>query len=216
MEYSDFTLEKVKKAFEIDLQETDLFPTIPTVTPPLWLDENLSRGTRLALLSEKSRSEFIVVPILLAAREVCHERFAVFSGHRLDIDAEKGLIGECDFILALAPSLPPLQAPIAIIVEAKKNDVEAGLGQCIAQMIAASRFNQAEGKPDLPLFGCVTTGEAWQFLRLEGQKVLMARKRYYLDNVQLILGVFRVIVGEETKTIATDQTNSGCGIRNAE
>jgi hypothetical protein len=88
----------------------------------------------------------------------------------------------------------PLQAPIATVVEAKKNDIEGGLGQCIAQMVAADRFNQSAGRQSLPVFGCVTTGEAWQFARLAGSEALLERQRYYIDNVDAILGAFQVII----------------------
>jgi hypothetical protein len=133
------------------------------------------------------------VPILLAARELSGDRFAIFSGQRLDVDPQKGLVGECDFILAIGPALPPLHAPIMTVLEAKKNDVEAGLGQCIAQMVGARRFNEAAGRAEAPVFGCVTTGETWQFLRLDDQAALLDRSRYYLDNVGRILGVLRAI-----------------------
>src|SRR5271169_119252 len=133
MSYSDFTLEAVERQFGVVTQEAALFPNTPVANVPDWLPGWLARGTRLALISEKSRSEFIVVPILLAARELSGDRFSIFSGQRLDVDSEKGLVGECDFILAIGPALPPLHAPVMTVVEAKKNDVEAGLGQCIAQ-----------------------------------------------------------------------------------
>jgi len=79
------------------------------------------------------------------------------------------------------------------IVEAKKNDVEGGLGQCIAQMIGARLFNEQAGQNDLTMYGCVTTGEVWQFLRLDGAVASLDRQRYYLDNVEGILGVFLAI-----------------------
>ncbi len=191
MSYSDFTLEAVEQKLGLTTQEADLFPDSPIAPVPEWLPGWLARGTRLALLSEKSRSEFIVVPILLAARELTDDRFAIFSGQRLDIDPGKGLIGECDFILAVGPALPPLHAPLMTVVEAKKNDVEAGLGQCIAQMAGARRFNEAAGRTTTPVYGCVTTGETWQFLGLADQTALLDRSRYYLDNVGRILGVLR-------------------------
>jgi hypothetical protein len=194
LSYSDYTLEAVEKQLGVTSQEADLFPNSPAAPIPDWLPVWLARGTRLALISEKSRSEFIVVPILLAARELTGDRFAIFSGQRLDVDPEKGLVGECDFILAVGPALPPLHAPVMTVVEAKKNDVEAGLGQCIAQMVAARRFNEAAGRKTAPVYGCVTTGETWQFLRLDGQVALLNRPRYYLDNVGGILGVLRAIV----------------------
>jgi hypothetical protein len=196
MAFSEFTLESVERSLGITTQEADLFPAAAPAPVPEWLPGWLARGTRLALISEKARSEFIVVPILLAARELCADRLAIYSGQRLDVDPERGLVGECDFILAVGPAVPPLRAPVATVVEAKKNDVEAGLGQCIAQMVAARRFNEAAGRAAAPVYGCVTTGETWQFLRLAEPVAVLDRKRYYLDNVGGILGVLQAIVGE--------------------
>jgi len=164
------------------------------VSVPLWLLETLGRATPLALVSEKSRSEFIVAPMLTAIRELVDVPLSIYSGHRLDVDPERGLVGECDFILALAPPVPPLRAPVATIVEAKKNDVESGLGQCVAQMVTAALFNQADGEPTAPVFGCVTTGETWQFLRLRGTVAQIDRRRFYIDNPQGILAALQRIV----------------------
>ncbi len=161
MAFAEFTLESALKTLGVTLSETNLFPRLIDSIVPAWLPDWLARGTRLALISEKARSEFIVVPILLAAKELSGGRLAIFSGQRLDIDASRGLTGECDFLLAIGPSVPPLRAPIAAVVEAKKNDVEGGLGQCVAQMVAAWEFNSAAGDPIGSIYGCVTTGEAW-------------------------------------------------------
>ena len=90
----------------------------------------------------------------------------------------------------------PLQAPIVTIVEAKKNDIEAGLGQCIAQMVAANQFNHMSGKSAAVVFGCVTTGEAWQFLRLADKEALLEQRQYYIDNVGMILAAMGSIVNE--------------------
>jgi hypothetical protein len=193
MSYSDFTLEDVERELHVLTVESDLFPALAAAAVPEWLPGWLARGTKLALISEKARSEFIVVPILLAARELTGDRFAIYSGQRLDVDPDKGLSGECDFILSLGPALPPLHAPLMTVVEAKKNDIEIGLGQCIAQMVAARLFNVAAGKEESQVYGCVTTGETWQFLRLDGQTVLLDRDRCYLDNVAKILAVFQAI-----------------------
>jgi hypothetical protein len=197
MAYSDFTLETVGRVLGMAPRPFELFPdSIPT-DAPAWLSSVLARGggqgAHLSLISEKSRSEFIVAPVLLAAREVSGERFAIYSGQRLDVDPGRGLVGECDFILTASEPVLPLRAPIAVVVEAKKNDIEGGLGQCIAQMVAADQFNQDAGRPPAPVFGCVTTGETWQFLKLAGSDVLMDRSRYYIDNVDKILGVLQAI-----------------------
>ena len=202
MAFSDFTLETAQQKLGITTEPADLFPTLPNVSVPTWLPEMLARGTQLALVSEKSRSEFIVAPILTATRELAETPLSIYSGYRLDVDPERGLVGECDFILAIAPPVLPLRAPIATVVQAKKNDIEAGLGQCVAEMVAASLFNQAAGAA-ASMFGCVTTGETWQFLKLDGSVVQIDRRRFYLDNLPGILSALRTIVQAATTRITS-------------
>jgi hypothetical protein len=131
MSYSDFTLDSAARLLGVVSRPADLFPDLRPVSVTPWLKETLARGTQgiqLSLISEKSRSEFIVAPILLASREASGNRFVIYSGQRLDVDAEKGLVGECDFILSATDPVLPLQAPIATVVEAKKNDYRGGVG----------------------------------------------------------------------------------------
>lgn len=187
MAYSEFSLESAVRDLGVEVRNADMFPGLAPVRVPDWLPMSLARGSGLALISEKARSEFIVVPILLAARELSGDRFVIFSGQRLDVDVSRGLVGECDFILSAGRAVPILSAPLAAIVEAKKNDVEGGLGQCVAQLVAARAFNAAAGRADAPVFGCVTTGETWQFLRLVGDAAELDDRRFYLDNVGGVL-----------------------------
>jgi len=194
MAYKEFTLSSVEQKLGITIGAATLFNNVAPLQPPIWLEEALAKGKPVAFVSEKSRSEFIVAPILLALRELTGNRISIYSGERMDADAARGLNGECDFILTLTPPLPLLKSPIITIVEAKKNYVEEGLGQCIAQMVGAMVFNQLEGNKTEMIFGCVTTGEDWQFLRLKGETVEFDTDRYYIDNVDGILGVFKTIV----------------------
>jgi hypothetical protein len=90
--------------------------------------------------------------------------------------------------------VPVLQSPIAVILEAKKGDIEAGLGQCAAQMVGARLFNQADSGEEKTIFGCVTTGEAWQFLRLVETTLSIDTRRYYIDSLGRILGIFKAII----------------------
>ena len=194
MSYADFTLDSVERALGLSIRPGDLFPDLEPMDVPAWVVESLERGRkRAALVSEKARSEFMVVPILLAVGESISEDLTIFSGQRLDVDSSLGLLGECDFILALTPSVPRLKAPLVTILEAKKGDIEAGLGQCIAQAVAARIFNERAGEADRPVFGCVTSGNDWQFFRLDGSDVILDRKLWYLDQVGGILAVFRAI-----------------------
>ncbi len=80
------------------------------------------------------------------------------------------------------------------MVGVKDKDIEVGLGQYIAQMIATKILNEREGYAVEHVYGCVTTGEDWQFLKIEESLVLLDSKRYYLQNLNEILGVFNKIV----------------------
>jgi len=162
---------------------------------PPWLRERLDRGTRQVLLTEKARSEFIVVPVLLACQGLGSEPISIDSGQRLDVDPGRGLIGGCDFILAATAPVPALRAPLMILVEAKKNDVKSGIWQCIARMVGARIFNERSGGAPGPVFGCVTDGGARQFLRLVDQVAEIDVRRSYIDNVGGILAVFRWMIG---------------------
>jgi len=208
MAYSDFSLSKVKKDFDLIIKSTNLFQVIRLIEVSDWLKDTLDSSIKLAISSssEKARSEFIVAPILLELERKNKDEFAIFSGERLDVDEDRGLKGECDFILSKGPISSMIQSPIFSLVEAKKNDIKEGLGQCVAQMIGAQLFNQREGNDINVIYGCVTTGEAWQFLQLEDNIVIMDVMRYYLNELQKIICIFQNIIDTyKTTDIQTGQ-----------
>jgi hypothetical protein len=187
MGYGDFTFDSLLSAFKLSLVQAPLFASPPGVEPTPWLVDTLQKGRGIAFFSEKSRSEFIVAPVLLTCQEMLH--CCLYSGVRLDVDPDRGLKGECDFILSKALPSPTLRAPLIVIVEAKKNDIEEGLAQCAAQMVAARLFNEHHDEQLPAIWGCVTTGEAWQFLCLRGQALVVDANRYYITEVGTVLGI---------------------------
>jgi hypothetical protein len=204
MSYSDFSLEAVESVFGLISRRGELFPGLRAVPVADWLRDTLSRGQEVAaMISEKARSEFLVVPILMAARELTTSELAIYSGQRLDVDPARGLIGECDFIIAMTPPLPRLRAPLITLLEAKKGDLESSLGQCAAQMVGARLFNDRAGQGHFHVHGCVTSGEVWQFLRLEGSEVGIDRGRFFLDNVGGILAAIQTILMRSQEGLAS-------------
>ena len=197
MGYGDFTFDYLLAEFHLTVVQAPLFVPAPRVEPTVWLRDTLQKGRGVAFFSEKSRSEFIVAPVLLTCQELLKNACFLYSGVRLDIDPEKGLKGECDFILARTPPSPALRAPLLVVVEAKKNDIEDGLAQCAAQMVAARKFNEQHQEPVTAIYGCVTTGEAWQFLRLAGQELVVDADRYYITEVSAVLGILVAVMKGE-------------------
>jgi hypothetical protein len=187
MTYSDFTLESVRRTFGLAIYDRNLFDPLGSLEPTPLLREALASGVDLAFVSEKARSEFIVAPVLVACREFFHKKIHIFSGIRLDAEPERGLKGECDFIVAKTASSFALQGPLMVILEAKKNDIEEGFGQCAAQMLGARIYNEKDGKSMPFIYGCVTTGEAWQFLKLENSELILHPERLNLQDIDKIL-----------------------------
>lgn len=187
MSYSEFTLETLRHAFGLNVRDQILFEQVGTIEPSPWLQEALGKGMDLAFISEKARSEFIVAPVLMACRDLVGHQFRVYSGASLNADPDRGLKGECDFILARSESAFVFQAPLMVILEAKKQDIEEGLGQCAAQMLGATIYNKKEGKPVPFVYGCVTTGEFWQFVKLAGEDFIIHPQRYSIKELASIL-----------------------------
>lgn len=80
------------------------------------------------------------------------------------------------------------------MVEAKRNEVERGVPQCAAQMVGANIYNQQKGIEAKPIYGCVTTGDEWIFLKLEKSNIYIDSKKYYLIEIKEILAIFQYIL----------------------
>ena len=187
MSYGEYTLALLRHAFGLRIRDQLLFEEMGSLAPSPWLAETLANGQDLAVTSEKARGEFIVAPVLMACRAILGRDLRIFSGARLDVDPDRGLKGECDFILARSESSQIIQAPLMVLLEAKKGDVEEGLGQCAAQMLGARLYNEKEGKAVPSIYGCVTTGRAWQFLKLMDNELLIHPEQLPIQELDKIL-----------------------------
>jgi hypothetical protein len=192
MSYSEFSLAKAKQAFGLTtLEKRDIFATIPELAASPLLAETLHYNLPIALgsNSEKARSELIIAPILVDLRRQFQEKISLFSGIEFNVDPAQGLNGICDFLMTESSEILIITAPVLIIVEAKKENMNAGLGQCAAEMVAAQIFNEQEGTAIKTIYGAVTTGSIWQFLKLEKQVLSIDLSEYYLKDVNQILGI---------------------------
>ncbi|MTJ42139.1 hypothetical protein [Dolichospermum flos-aquae] len=190
MPYSDFTLKKVRQDLAIAIHEGGrFFPDVPVVKPDDLLRQELEEGLPLVLArgSEKARSEWIISPVLTAVRRLLDRQISLFSGEDFTVDSSIGLNGICDFLISKSLSQLEIQAPVVIIIEAKKENLNGGLGQCIAEMVAAQKFNAANNVNIPIIFGSVTSGTTWKFLKLEGNSVTIDITEYPLPPVEPIL-----------------------------
>ena len=199
MAYSDFSIEDVIDKFELTLTNNSLFKQ--KIKKKLLIESDflkfaITRAFKSPLNSEKARSEALIYPVLMEVQENNSKNFLIHSGENLNIDKDSGLNGECDFIISRGIQI--ISSPIISMVEAKKNDIDLGLGQCIAQMVGANLFNQKKKNKIKIIYGAVTTGTEWKFLKLENNNITIDLDTYFIDRVDEILTIFKTIIDETT------------------
>ena len=126
MAYSKFTLSKAAQDLEPCIVAGQKFlqqasPVTPTPLLVQTLEENIPWA--IAVGSEKARSEGIVAPILLEVKRQLKGQISVFSGEEFNVDIDRGLNGYVDFLIGQTDSQLYLEAPIVVLVEAKKEDL---------------------------------------------------------------------------------------------
>ncbi len=191
MSFRDFDLTRVRNEFGLQWQVISLFETVP----PVPLSSELAAYLRavlplgLSLTTEKARSELLTAPLLAEVWRRSHHQIVMLSGVEWEVDASLGLNGTADFLLCRSKMTFVIEAPVLVAVEAKRDSIADGLGQCAAEMVAAQRFNAQAGTPMDPIYGCVTTGSVWKFLRLSGIQLDIDLDEYTIHQPDRILGI---------------------------
>lgn len=121
--------------------------------------------------------------------EQMQERVNLFSGVEFDVDQSRGLAGFCDFLFSISSLHREIQAPVVSIVEAKKENINIGIPQCFAELVAAQIFNEKAEQPIETLYGIVTSGTEWKFLRLRGTDAMIDTDDYFLNQPEKIVGI---------------------------
>ena len=215
MAYSDFSFSTVKNLFQLETIEDE--PAIPKgsiernrlVDLERTIEENLPLAT--AIGTSKARSSLLIAPILVEVRRLLDRQVSLFLGTEFNVESELGLSGVCDYILSLSPEQYVVEAPILVLVEAKEADLSLGIGQMAAQMVAAQKFNHQHEKEMLErvaygrkalaasnsqdrarrlpcVYGCISSGAEWQFLRLEDRILTIDPIYRNLKPIEALIG----------------------------
>ena len=203
MNYNKFSFDRIKRRFNLNEVQKDLFEGITPVEPSEWLKETMEITADLPIKTEKARTEFILMPILLELRKRTDRMFTIYSGEYFNVEPREGLAGPSDIILSMGAESYSISSPVMSIVQAYKNNLDLGLGKCVAQMIAADIFTEREDNQITTIYGCVTTGEQWLFLRLEGDTIQIHPHRFFLNELTDIIGMFQSMLDNCKEDILT-------------
>ncbi|MCK5898228.1 MAG: hypothetical protein KAG06_04075 [Methylococcales bacterium] len=163
MAYGHFkSVSEVARLFDIEVSDNKVFVETLDINIPLAdfkrLEQKLS--DKLNFFNETTICERIISPILELVADQ-YDRLKIWSHVPYNVDKEKGLVGEPDYLIAEKTKYGDMGIPPVCIIEAKKDNFDEGWTQALAEMVAASMQGQKT------CYGIVTTGNTWQFAYLK-------------------------------------------------
>ena len=162
MPYGKFeSVEQVAGIFSIKVKDGSAI-NCKSIEIPELLSNNIKRRLldSLSFRNEATVCNKVITPMLNIVEEN-NKPLNVWIEESFNVDKEKGLMGEPDYLIAPATDYGGMALPPLCIIEAKKQDWDEGWAQALAEMVAASI------KGANICYSVVTTGKIWQFSKLE-------------------------------------------------
>jgi hypothetical protein len=192
--YSDFSIYHLQTMFGLKDRVADLALGSLEIQPSTWLQTTLQIQKKVPMSTEKAKSELLITPILLEMYHTNPNKFNFFSGYTFEVDKQKSLTGRCDYLLISESDSFDIEAPVMGIFEAKDDNIDRWVGQCGAEMYAAQLFNEQRNTPVPAIYGAVTSGFDWLFLKLEANILSIDTQRYGMANLPKLLGALQAVI----------------------
>lgn len=165
MPYGQFkSIEAVAAQFDIEVTErTPFSKEIELKVADILLSMmNRKLADKTSYVTEFAVCDAIIRPILDIVAE--NTRLKVWSHVPYNVDEEKGLVGEPDYLIAPTTKYGAMAQPALCVIEAKRDDFDEGWTQALAEMVASSLLGAKL------CYAVVTTGAIWQLGKLENQR----------------------------------------------
>ena len=182
----DISPKKLAKAFKykfqierVDFKSNPLNDNLQHFTKDFYKKIDIIKQ-KVDLTSEMAKREFLVAPIIFELIQ--------YIDIEVDIEAntyfDKTLKGTIDYVLNNKNN-------IFIAIEAKNSDIEKGIVQLVAELIAIDKI--IEEKSDF-IYGAVTIGFTWCFVVLDRkQKLITQHIDYY--SIKELEDIIKILVG---------------------
>ncbi len=188
--YSDYTLGDLRHLCHIDNRKTPFGLLKKQIAPSEWLIQTLQRNRTQPINTEKARSELLIMPVIIEWLTNNPMRLQCFSGNTFDVDASKALKGRCDAISYLQSIFRwILSRPWLLCLRQKMI-----MWTMWCRNVRCRLFNERDNQPYRLIYGAVTDGFEWVFLRLENEMLYIDTDRYYLNALPDLLGALQTII----------------------
>jgi hypothetical protein len=198
--YSEFkNIEQVLACYPLQIERQYFLPdTLVELPTGLLAVFRFNLENQAETESEAFYEEAFIFPLLQWAW-MRYPQLKLWS-HRL-LRYDDVLCGEPDYWVAAKPvgiTHSLLSRPLLIVVEAKRQDFEAGWGQCLAEMLACQKLNE---ETELTVFGMVSTGLVWEFGKLQGEQFIRHPLAYGLAEPARLAGNVDFMFAESAKQL---------------
>lgn len=146
-------------------------------------------------LSGSEAAKVMLIDTLLAEIVPDYLKLKVWKSVPLESDK---VMGVADYLIA--PRRAYVATPLLCVVEAKRDDFDAGEVQCVAEM-AACQWNNRQKGHDIAIFGIVSNGQGWIFYKLTCAGEVFETGLYTFNDLPTLLGVLDTVCAECAKNV---------------
>ena len=184
--FSSFT---TKEAYQqLNLQKILLWKhQVKNATASDFFQERMARLQRHFDLKTCEDAKKLLIDAVCEEALEGFDRIKIWKGSSLETLTTNGV---ADYLIAEHRGY--LEAPFLCVVEAKKDNFEQGLAQCLVEMQACQWENQQVGR-SIDSLGIVTNGDGWQFYKLTIDNQVYETPFYAIGTLEVVLGWLKYI-----------------------
>ena len=183
--FSRFRIKEAYKALNLKKLQSWTIESIP-IAPSEDFKRQYKRCQVFDLSHCEEGKKIIIDLVFIEALQEFPE-LKIWKGEALESETAHGA---ADYLIT--ENFDYAEAPMLCVAEAKKDDFEQGLAQCLVEMQACQWTNQNIGKT-IDIFGIVTNGEGWKFYKLTPDNQVYGTLLYTFLDLSEIFGALNII-----------------------
>ena len=186
--FSGLTLKEAMQtiaATRLVMWQIDVRPQEPSPVLQEWLPR-----LRVFNQTTSEAAKILLIDAMLTEVVPNHAGLRIWKSAPLESDTMAGI---ADYLIA--PDFAYLTTPLLCVVEAKKDDFDAGEVQCVAEMAACQWNNRQEGY-EADVFGIVSNGQGWVFYKLTWTNEVYETALYAMNDLPRLLSVLNYVIAQ--------------------
>jgi hypothetical protein len=206
--FSSFTYAEAFQ--QLNIKTIGLWTIDSSPKPPSeFLKQRLEKLSRLFDLSNYEESKKLLIDAICEESIDDLDYLKIWKGAKIESDC---LTGHADYVVAERKGY--FDRPLLCVIEAKKDDFEQGLAQCLVEMQACQWQNrQPDGysqpiAPDTDTFGIISNGNNWRFCKLLPSGQVYQTVDYSTTMMDVLLGKLRYVF-TQCNQIMIDRLSTG-------